>query len=70
MGQAVTLTLEDEIDVSRGDMIVLASDKVEQTNHLKAHLVWMNEDVGQPGKEYLFKFASKAGSHRRGGLPG
>ncbi|WP_027329231.1 sulfate adenylyltransferase subunit CysN [Marinimicrobium agarilyticum] len=59
VGQAVTLTLEDEIDVSRGDMIVLASDKVEQTNHLKAHLVWMNEDVGQPGKEYLFKFASK-----------
>ncbi len=59
VGQAVTLTLEDEIDVSRGDMIVLASDKVEQTNHLKAHLVWMNEDIGQPGKEYLFKFASK-----------
>ncbi|WP_347330216.1 sulfate adenylyltransferase subunit CysN [Marinimicrobium locisalis] len=59
VSQAVTLTLEDEIDVSRGDMIVHASDTVEQTNHLKAHLVWMHEDVGQPGKEYLFKFASK-----------
>ncbi|UZJ45261.1 sulfate adenylyltransferase subunit CysN [Marinimicrobium sp. C6131] len=59
VGQAVTITLEDEIDVSRGDMIVHAADKVEQTNHLKAHLVWMNEDAGEPGKEYLFKFASK-----------
>ena len=59
VGQAVTITLEDEIDVSRGDMIVHSADKVEQTNHLKAHLVWMNEDAGEPGKEYLFKFASK-----------
>ncbi len=59
VGQAVTLTLEDEIDVSRGDMLVRAADKVQQTNHLKAHLIWMNEDAGAPGKEYLFKFASK-----------
>jgi len=57
--QAVTLTLEDEIDVSRGDMIVHAEDRVAQTNHLKAHIVWMNEDPGYAGKEYLFKFASK-----------
>ncbi|WP_341939274.1 sulfate adenylyltransferase subunit CysN [Marinimicrobium sp. C2-29] len=57
--QAVTLTLKDEIDVSRGDMIVHADDKVTQTNHLKAHIVWMNEDPGHTGKEYLFKFASK-----------
>ena len=57
--QAVTLILEDEIDVSRGDMIVHADDQVKQTNHLKAHIVWMNEDPGYPGKEYLFKFASK-----------
>mgnify|MGYP001329846081 CR=1 FL=1 len=59
VGQAVTITLEDEIDVSRGDMIVHSADKVEQTNHLEAHPVWMNEDAGEPGKEYLFKFASK-----------
>jgi len=57
--QAITLTLEDEIDVSRGDMLVHAGEKVEQTNHLKAHFVWMNEDPGRAGKEYLFKFASK-----------
>lgn len=58
-GQAVTLTLTDEIDVSRGDMLVLARDQVPLTNHLKAHLVWMTEKACKPGGEYLFKFASK-----------
>ncbi|UTF60758.1 sulfate adenylyltransferase subunit CysN [Gilvimarinus sp. DA14] len=58
-GQAVTLTLEDEIDISRGDMLVLASDQVEQTSNLKAHVVWMNENPGKQKSEYLFKFASK-----------
>jgi sulfate adenylyltransferase subunit 1 len=58
-GQAVTLTLTDEIDVSRGDMLVLAADQVPQSNHLKAHVVWMAEKVLRPDSEYLFKFASK-----------
>jgi sulfate adenylyltransferase subunit 1 len=58
-GQAVTLTLEDEIDISRGDMIVKASEDVAQTNHLKAHMVWMSDAALQPGRQYLFKFASK-----------
>lgn len=60
VGQAVTITLEDEIDISRGDMIVLAKDEVSLSNHLKAHMVWMSEDALKPGKQYLFKFASKA----------
>jgi sulfate adenylyltransferase subunit 1 len=58
-GQAVTLTLTDEIDISRGDMIVLAKDDVPQTNHLKAHVVWMTEKSCRTHTEYLFKFASK-----------
>lgn len=58
-GQAVTLTLTTEVDVSRGDMIVLAKDSVPQSNHLKAHLVWMAEKPAHIGGEYLFKFASK-----------
>ncbi|NIB42070.1 sulfate adenylyltransferase subunit CysN [Pseudomaricurvus alkylphenolicus] len=58
-GQAVTLTLEDEIDISRGDMIVHASADVAQSNHLQAHVVWMSETAMQPGRQYLFKFASK-----------
>ncbi|MGH1486442.1 MAG: sulfate adenylyltransferase subunit CysN [Cellvibrionaceae bacterium] len=57
--QAVTLTLEDEIDVSRGDMIVKADANLQSTNHLKAHVVWMSEAVLEPGKQFFFKFASK-----------
>ncbi|MDO3382557.1 sulfate adenylyltransferase subunit CysN [Gilvimarinus algae] len=63
-GQAVTLTLNDEIDVSRGDMLVLAEDTVQQTSQLKAHIVWMNENQGKLNSEYLFKFASKVVSGR------
>ncbi|MEX1033275.1 MAG: sulfate adenylyltransferase subunit CysN [Cellvibrionaceae bacterium] len=60
VGQAVTLTLEDEIDISRGDMIVLADDTtVARSNHLQAHLVWMSEQTLQPGRHYGFKFATK-----------
>lgn len=60
VGQAITLTLEDEIDISRGDMIVLADDEtVRETNHLRAHLVWLSEQSLQPGRQYGFKFASK-----------
>jgi len=47
------------VDISRGDMLVLAQDQVPQSNHLKAHLVWMTEKAMRPGAEYLFKFASK-----------
>jgi sulfate adenylyltransferase subunit 1 len=59
VGQAVTLTLTDEIDISRGDMIVLDQETAKTTNHLSAHLVWMTEQPMQPGREYFFKFASK-----------
>lgn len=58
-GQAVTLTLTDEVDVSRGDILVLAKDEVPHSNHLHAHLVWMTEKALTPGTEYWFKFASK-----------
>lgn len=59
VGQAVTITLEDEIDISRGDMIVSAKDSVAQTNHLQAHVVWMADAVVSEKSEYFFKFATK-----------
>ena len=59
VGQAVTLTLDTEIDISRGDMIALASEDVPLTNHLQAHVVWMTEKAVQPNSDFLFKFASK-----------
>jgi len=58
-GLAVTLTLEDEIDISRGDLIVLEDSKVESSNHLLADVVWMTEQPLQPGREYDIKIAGK-----------
>ncbi|WP_299130677.1 sulfate adenylyltransferase subunit CysN [uncultured Vibrio sp.] len=58
-GQAITITLEDEIDVSRGDMLVHKGFEPKLTNKLDAHIVWMDEDPLRCQKEYLFKFATK-----------
>ncbi len=58
-GQAVTLTLEDEIDISRGDLLVLNQAEVTSSNHLLADVVWMTEQPLQPGREYDIKIAGK-----------
>ncbi|GGP25539.1 sulfate adenylyltransferase subunit CysN [Silvimonas amylolytica] len=60
-GQAITLTLEDEIDVSRGDMLIRSGDVQPQVSQsFDAHVVWMNESPLQAGKEYQFKLAGKS----------
>ncbi len=59
-GQAITLTLEDEIDVSRGDMLVRAGEVLpEQGTVFSARLVWMNDDPLTVGRPVLFRFAGK-----------
>ncbi len=58
-GQAITITLEDEIDVSRGDMLVHVGAEPVVTNKMQSHLVWMDDASLQINKEYLFKFATK-----------
>ncbi len=55
---AITLTLEDEIDISRGDMIVKTSDIPEVADHLEVMLVWMNEAPMRIGTDYLIKRAT------------
>ena len=52
---AVTLTLEDEIDVSRGDMLVHPNNIPLIATRFEAMLVWMAEEPLQPGKQYLIK---------------
>lgn len=52
---AVTLTLEDEIDVSRGDMLVHPNNVPLIATHFEAMLVWMAEEPMQPGKQYFLK---------------
>ncbi|GHA39927.1 sulfate adenylyltransferase subunit CysN [Photobacterium aphoticum] len=59
-GQAITITLEDEIDVSRGDMLVHEGHEPAVVNQLEAHVVWMDETPLRSHKEYTFKFATKS----------
>ncbi|WP_462165018.1 sulfate adenylyltransferase subunit CysN [Pseudoalteromonas xiamenensis] len=58
-GQAVTLTLNDEIDISRGDVIVPAESTAQVSNQIQAKLVWMHDAPLVIGKTYNFKLASK-----------
>lgn len=57
--QSVTITLEDEIDISRGDTIVKTGANVLVGNEYLAHMVWMSEDPLLPNKQYGIKFATK-----------
>lgn len=54
-----TVTLEDEIDISRGDMIVKSDNLPLHSNTYKTNLVWMAEEPMMPNKQYGFKFATK-----------
>jgi bifunctional enzyme CysN/CysC len=57
--QSVTLTLEDEIDISRGDMIVRPGNVPRQATRLDAMLIWMSDQPMVPGKQYLIKQTTK-----------
>jgi sulfate adenylyltransferase large subunit len=57
-GQAVTLTLTDEIDISRGDMLTVPDAPPIHARHPEAHLVWMHDVPLQPGQIYLVKTAT------------
>lgn len=59
VGQAVTLTLKDEIDVSRGDVIVKSNKLASISDNFEATIVWMSEAALQPGKEYELKIGTK-----------
>ena len=58
-GMAITLTLEDEIDISRGEMIVKKGHLPSSAKELSATVVWMHEDELEPGREYYIKQGSK-----------
>jgi bifunctional enzyme CysN/CysC len=56
---AVTVTLADEIDVSRGDMLVSEAGPPHVTRSVEAMVVWMNETPLRPGATYLLKHTSR-----------
>ena len=53
--QSVTLTLEDEIDVSRGEMLVHPDNLPTIGRHFEAMLVWMDEEIMDTGKQFFIK---------------
>jgi bifunctional enzyme CysN/CysC len=58
-GQAITLTLADEVDASRGDVIAAASDPPEVADQFAAHLLWMGDERLLPGRPYLLKLGTQ-----------
>ena len=58
-GQAVTLTLADEVDVARGDILCTPRQRPQVADQFAAHLIWMSEDKLLPGRSYLMKAASR-----------
>ena len=54
-GQSVTLTLADEVDCSRGDMLAAAGDPPQVANRFSATLIWLAEEAMVPGRSYLLK---------------
>ena len=58
-GQSVTVTLEDEIDCSRGDVISIADDPPQVADQFEASIVWMNDEPLIPGRGYWLKLATQ-----------
>ena len=54
-GDAITLLLNEEIDISRGNVLIKTHESILQSNVFSANLVWMDEEKFLPKKRYLFK---------------
>jgi sulfate adenylyltransferase large subunit len=57
-GQAVTVTLADEVDASRGEVIAAIGPSAPVTNRLASRLVWMGREAMVPGRRYVLKLAT------------
>ncbi len=58
-GAAVTVTLDAEIDASRGDVLAAPGERPEVSDQIAAHIIWMGEDPLLPGRSYLLKAGSR-----------
>ncbi|MEM1019454.1 MAG: sulfate adenylyltransferase subunit CysN, partial [Pseudomonadota bacterium] len=58
-GQSVTITLDDEIDCSRGDVICAAGNPAEVSDQFQARILWMSDQAMLPGRKYLLKIGAK-----------
>jgi bifunctional enzyme CysN/CysC len=57
-GEAVTLVLADEVDISRGDVLSAVKDRAEVSDQFAAHVIWMSEEPMLPGRQYLLKLGT------------
>ena len=58
-GDAVTLTLADEVDIARGDVLAHPTSRPEVADQFTAHLIWMSADPMLPGRSYLLKIGAR-----------
>jgi bifunctional enzyme CysN/CysC len=59
-GQSITLTLEDEVDITRGDVICAAGAPVEVADQFEAQILWMDDEPMLAGRPYILKLATQA----------
>jgi len=59
VGEAITLTLADEIDISRGDVLAASGARPEVADQMAAHVIWMAEDALLPGRSYYLKSGAR-----------
>jgi bifunctional enzyme CysN/CysC len=57
--QAVTITLTDEVDVSRGDVLCAAQAPVEVSDQFEVEVLWMGDEAMLPGRPYIIKAGTK-----------
>ena len=58
-GQSITITLADEIDISRGDVISAADSPPQVADQFEAQIIWMSEEPMTPGKHYQAKLGTQ-----------
>ena len=58
-GDAVTLTLADELDVARGDVLAHPDDRPEVADQFTANVIWMSAEPMLPGRSYLMKIGTR-----------
>ena len=58
-GEAITITLADEMDIARGDLLVSPRSRPEVSDQFAAHLIWMSDQALMPGRSYLARIGTK-----------
>ncbi|MDI7860652.1 sulfate adenylyltransferase subunit CysN [Rhizobiaceae bacterium n13] len=54
-GQAITIVLEDQLEVSRGNVLALPADRPHVADQFQAHVIWFSHDAMMPGRSYILR---------------